>query len=212
MLVDLCSPDQGYPAATHPFALGTAGESTANVPSSQTHEQNTSAPGSISDYERRIMAFNKKWPRHVLGKGAMQSRVPSWSDPISAQNILDEDEMERNRYRSSSSRSHSRSRTSSQGQLSIPTNYEGVVSVEDGTVGDSEHRRRLFRHRARRRHSFHDPSSFNHVRVLPTERMQIDVGLCGQMLIMRRREAHLKNVLLCLQVGDDLLQYDFLYD
>jgi hypothetical protein len=167
-----------------------------NLPSNQTQERNTSAPGSISDYDRRIKAFIEKRPWPVVGKGAMQSRAPSWSDPISARNILDESEIE-HRYRSPS-----RSRTSSRGRLNLRIDREGIVmSVrhEDGATDDGEHRRRLFRHRGRRRHSFHDTLSFDHVRVLPAERMQIDVGLCGQMLIMRRREAHLENVLLCLQ-------------
>lgn len=51
-----------------------------------------------------------------------------------------------------------------------------------------------------RRRSFHDLSSLRDMRVLTPERMRIDVELCGQMLIMTRREQHLLNVLACLQV------------
>jgi len=36
--------------------------------------------------------------------------------------------------------------------------------------------------------------------VLPLERMRIDVGLSGQLLVMLRREEHLENVLACLHV------------
>jgi len=99
------------------------------------------------------------------------------------------------------SRSRSRSRASSRSRLDFRTVGEGIVIGvgEDAATGDGEHRSRLFHHRARRRHSFHDIASFEHMRVLPPARMQIDVGLCGQMLIMRRREEHLENVLLCLQ-------------
>ena len=36
------------------------------------------------------------------------------------------------------------------------------------------------------------------VSILPIDRMRIDVELCGQLLVMRRREAHLSNVAACL--------------
>jgi hypothetical protein len=38
------------------------------------------------------------------------------------------------------------------------------------------------------------------MRVLNVEQMAVDVELCGQMLIMVRREEHLQNVIACLQV------------
>ncbi|KAG9317280.1 hypothetical protein JVU11DRAFT_1475 [Chiua virens] len=50
-----------------------------------------------------------------------------------------------------------------------------------------------------RRHTFHDPSSVPHVRVLRTDWMRIDVELCGQLLAMQRREAHLEGTVKCLQ-------------
>jgi hypothetical protein len=31
--------------------------------------------------------------------------------------------------------------------------------------------------------------------------MRIDVELCGQLLVMRRRERHLENVVACLEVS-----------
>ncbi|KAJ7700120.1 hypothetical protein B0H17DRAFT_1196110 [Mycena rosella] len=53
----------------------------------------------------------------------------------------------------------------------------------------------------RRRRSWHqDPASFKDLKVLSPERMRIDVALCGQVLIMTRREEHLKDVLACIQV------------
>lgn len=50
-----------------------------------------------------------------------------------------------------------------------------------------------------RRHSFHDLESVRNTPVLRVEWMQIDVELCGQILIMRRREAHLGGVIECLE-------------
>lgn len=52
-----------------------------------------------------------------------------------------------------------------------------------------------------RRRSFHDLSSLDDVQVLSIQRMRIDVELCGQSLIMLRREEHLKNVIATLQVS-----------
>jgi len=37
------------------------------------------------------------------------------------------------------------------------------------------------------------------VRVLPIERMKIDVELCGQLLVMHRRERHLHNMINCME-------------
>ncbi|KIK97154.1 hypothetical protein PAXRUDRAFT_136907 [Paxillus rubicundulus Ve08.2h10] len=55
------------------------------------------------------------------------------------------------------------------------------------------------RGRIRRRHTFNDLRSVRDVHVLRTDRMCIDVELCGQVLIMRRREAHLEGVVKCLE-------------
>jgi hypothetical protein len=200
-------------AGAPPFMLGTADNSTANFQNNETQDQNVSAPqsipGSISDYERRVNAFNKKrpWPT----KAGRQSRAPSWSDRISARDEDDQYDV------SGRSRSHSRTRTRTRSRLNKVSFGAGGeeeeeeeeeeivgVTVSDGEqdeIEDREHRRWLFRHGgARRRHSFHDVSSFGHVRVLPTERMGIDVGLATQLLVMLRREEHLENVLACLQV------------
>jgi hypothetical protein len=39
------------------------------------------------------------------------------------------------------------------------------------------------------------------MRVLKLEQLRVDVELCGQLLIMARREEHLQNVMACLQVS-----------
>ncbi|KAG8218455.1 hypothetical protein J3R82DRAFT_4083 [Butyriboletus roseoflavus] len=53
--------------------------------------------------------------------------------------------------------------------------------------------------RRTRRHTFHDIPSVQHIPVLRTDWMRIDVELCGQILMMRRREAHLEGVVKCLE-------------
>jgi hypothetical protein len=50
------------------------------------------------------------------------------------------------------------------------------------------------------RRSFHDLETFKGVRVLSVERMLIDVEICGQLLIARRRKEHLENVAGCIKV------------
>jgi hypothetical protein len=52
-----------------------------------------------------------------------------------------------------------------------------------------------------RRHSFSAGDEFPSVRVLPVDYMRIDVELCGQLIIMRRREEHLGNLVTCLEVS-----------
>ncbi|PPQ98561.1 hypothetical protein CVT24_004052 [Panaeolus cyanescens] len=52
----------------------------------------------------------------------------------------------------------------------------------------------------KRRRSFHDLATFKDVEVLAPERMRIDVEICGQLLIMWRRETHLQNVVRCVEL------------
>lgn len=183
--------------------LGATGDSSANFTNNDTRDQNASARGSISDYDKRVNAFNKKRPLPA-GKGGWGNRVTSWSDPISARNILlDEDEVRDHDGSSSSSHSGTRARAWSRvwrDSFGADGEEVGVTVSGDEGAGDVERRRRLFRHCARRRHSFHDLSSFDYVRVLSPERMRIDVALSGQLLVMLRREEHLENVLACLEV------------
>ena len=55
-----------------------------------------------------------------------------------------------------------------------------------------------------RRRSFHDLKSLRAMPVLTAERMKIDVEIAGQVLIMARREQHLRNVVACLEVNISL--------
>ncbi|KAH0839736.1 hypothetical protein J3R83DRAFT_676 [Lanmaoa asiatica] len=48
-------------------------------------------------------------------------------------------------------------------------------------------------------HTFHDLPSVQHTPVLRTDWMRTDAELCGQILMMRRREAHLEGVVKCLE-------------
>ncbi len=51
-----------------------------------------------------------------------------------------------------------------------------------------------------RRRSFDDASGLPRSHLLPVQRMKIDVELCGQLLVMRRRQQHLESVVACLRI------------
>jgi hypothetical protein len=52
----------------------------------------------------------------------------------------------------------------------------------------------------RRRRSFVDLDDWWGMDVLSPERMRVDVEMCGQVLVMIRREEHLRNAIACLEV------------
>lgn len=55
------------------------------------------------------------------------------------------------------------------------------------------------------RRSFHDLESLRDMLVLTPEQMRIDVELCGQMLVMVRRQEHLHNITACLKAFESSL-------
>ncbi|KAI0375656.1 hypothetical protein BV20DRAFT_1117203 [Pilatotrama ljubarskyi] len=140
----------------------------------------------LSEYDRRVTEFNQKRPSTRL-----QSRITSWSDPRSARDILHEKVSKDNRVGASPL-----------GRIdSSPSPGEDDEASTPPSMNDAEklHRQRLLTSGPDRRRSFDDAPDFADSRILPVERMRIDVELCGQLLVMRRREAHLANVLACLQ-------------
>ncbi|KAF7352772.1 hypothetical protein MVEN_01243800 [Mycena venus] len=174
----------------------------------------------LEEYDRKLSAFNHKRP---WGTRLVQNRISSWSDPVSAREILDGDDSEEESAEgeegSSSVASGSgtrprRARGANTGsklaQGSVLGEEESVLYEEPsdaaGYLSDAPpvppaSRRRPVALGVRRRRSWHqDPKSFKDLKVLSPERMRIDVALCGQVLIMMRREEHLKNVLACVQV------------
>ncbi|KAJ7498897.1 hypothetical protein FB451DRAFT_1203384 [Mycena latifolia] len=166
------------------------------------------------EYDRKLSAFNHKRP---WGTRLNQTRVSSWSDPVSAREILDAEESEdsmtgeensliSDRHRRARSRTGSRlARGSALGDeeevlyvYEEPSDGAGYLS-DAAPLPPPKRRPAMFG--PRRRRSWHqDPKSFKDLKVLSLERMRIDVALCGQVLIMTRREEHLKNVLACIQV------------
>ncbi|KAI0650708.1 hypothetical protein C8Q79DRAFT_923901 [Trametes meyenii] len=137
----------------------------------------------LSDYDRRVTEFDQRRPTTKP-----QSRIISWADTRSARDMLRDPSKENRIGASPLGRTDS---TSSRGE-------DESVSVADAADAEKLHRRRLLASGADRRRSFDDAADLADSRILPIERMRIDVELCGQLLVMRRREAHLANVLACL--------------
>lgn len=139
----------------------------------------------LSEYDRRVTEFNQKRPHTKT-----QSRIISWSDTRSARGMLHENGSKEHRIGASPL-----GKTDSS---SSPAE-DDTASMEDMDDLDLLRRRRLLAAGPERRRSFDDAPDFADSHILPVERMRIDVELCGQLLVMRRREAHLANVVACLQ-------------
>ena len=142
----------------------------------------------LSEYDRRVTEFNQKRP-HTKA----QSRIISWSDTRSARGMLHE-----NRSKEQHHASGIASPLGKADSVSSPLDDDGA-SMEDSSEVEKSHRRRLLKSGPERRRSFDDAPDFANSHILPVERMRIDVELCAQLLVMRRREAHLANVAACLQ-------------
>ncbi|KAJ6613421.1 hypothetical protein B0H10DRAFT_2436451 [Mycena sp. CBHHK59/15] len=147
------------------------------------------------EYDRKLSAFNHKRP---WGNRMYQSRVSSWSDPVSAREILNRDgelsEDTTGDERSVLSDRHRRRSQLARGSV-LGDDEPEVLHEEPDEVGylsDADPSPP-----PRRRAATSGP---NDLKVLSQERMRIDVALCGQLLVMTRREEHLKNVLACLEI------------
>ncbi|OCH94087.1 hypothetical protein OBBRIDRAFT_723647 [Obba rivulosa] len=132
--------------------------------------------GDVSDYDRRVSEFDQRRPPT---KPRYQSRIISWSDPFSARGLIDDADGTR------------------VPQVLDGVDEEGNFVINEDT--DALRRQRLISSGPRRRRSFDDIAYLDESRLLSVERMRIDVELCGQILVMRRREAHLANVAACLE-------------
>ncbi|KAH9951569.1 hypothetical protein B0H21DRAFT_716557 [Amylocystis lapponica] len=138
----------------------------------------------LSDYDRRVNEFNHKRPS---ARPSNPSRITSWSDPVSARGLLGEDTLGPRRA------------TSPLGKVvDFEEEDEESESILQAERENKPHRRRINLGLHRRR-SFDDAADLKDTRILPVERMRIDVDLCGQLLVLQRREAHLANVAACLE-------------
>ncbi|KAJ7507836.1 hypothetical protein B0H11DRAFT_2218648 [Mycena galericulata] len=142
------------------------------------------------EYDRKLSAFNHKRP---WGTRLTQNRVSSWSDPVSAREIVDMNESEESMTGDGSLLSDRLRRARSPAPRPTGSVLEEEVLYEEpsdaGYLSDAapvpSPRRRLLTFGPRRRRSWHqDPASFKDLKVLTPERMRIDVQLCGQVLVI----------------------------
>ncbi|PCH41011.1 hypothetical protein WOLCODRAFT_162738 [Wolfiporia cocos MD-104 SS10] len=136
----------------------------------------------LSEYDRRVIEFNRKRPPK---RPHLQARIVSWSDPFSAQDLDEDVETE--------------GKLKARATLGVENEGEPEGLASD-TDMEGVRRRRTTIRRLRRCHSFDATSQFKDMCVLPIERMRIDVELCGELLVMMRREQHLANIAACLAV------------
>lgn len=139
--------------------------------------------GELSEYDRKVNEFNQRNPP----SRPYQSRIVSWADPQTAR---DHEEG----YRS-------RSKLSRRGVSPLGRAEQSEASGSRDTVNDLDdwmRPRRRNLQALKRRRSSDDADFLRGTRILPIDLMRIDVELCGQLFIMRRREQHLANVLACL--------------
>lgn len=141
--------------------------------------------GELSEYDRRVNEFNQRNPP---SRPYNQSRVVSWADPQTARG-RDEDLRSRSRLARRVGSPSGRAGDASEASRSKET----LIEQDEW----ARPRRRNFLVLKRRRSS-DDVDELRGTRLLPIDLMRIDVELCGQLLIMRRREQHLANVLACL--------------
>ncbi|OBZ70442.1 Protein STB6 [Grifola frondosa] len=153
----------------NPFMLGVGSFASADHSASE-----------HSDYVRRVTEFNHRRPSST---SHYQPRITSWSDPTTGRAFMEKGSSKAKR---------------------VGTSLERVdsLSAEDedsaSTIYRKERSHRQVLASQNRRHSFDSVSDLEDAPILPLERMRLDVELCGQLLVMRRREAHLANVLVCL--------------
>ncbi|KAH9938141.1 uncharacterized protein B0H18DRAFT_1099992 [Fomitopsis serialis] len=175
----------GDPDDEEPLSSGQASPSNA-VPTmlgigSYTPAQRSASQ--LSEYDRRVTEFNRKRPST---RPHYQSRIISWSDPLSAKELVDSISSDEREPHLSTLR-----RTDS------IEDDETEVTASD-TEMDTARRRRTLTFGPRRCRSFDAAADMADTRVLPLERMRVDVELCGQLLVMYRREQHLVNIAACL--------------
>ncbi|KAF9009063.1 hypothetical protein BDQ17DRAFT_1422232 [Cyathus striatus] len=150
----------------------------------------------------KLISQKRPWNRRLN-----KTRLATWSDPLSAKAEEDdagEESAEGERSdasRTANGKQREGFRFQSMLSLTSLADGEGVIHEEPAEMEEiPPPKRGPFTDGSQRRRSFHDMESFRGMHILRPEQMRIDVELCGQMLIISRREEHLRNVMECLEV------------
>lgn len=133
--------------------------------------------GELSDHFKRVAEFDQ---RRISTRPRAPVRIVSWSDPLSARDFIGGD--------------HRGGNDSLKHTVDSPIDDEAEMPVDPLHAETSP--RRLGPRRCK---SHSDITALRGAHILPLERMRIDVELCGQLLVMWRRERHLLNIVQCLE-------------
>ncbi|KAF5363541.1 hypothetical protein D9756_000366 [Leucocoprinus leucothites] len=224
---------------------GSSNADSGQVPPSKSHsvQHSTDALASVPPLQPAIELDAEKKTKVYGGLGLkagdkwegsmrpvhQQQRVSSWSDTRSAWN--DEGFWMSGNLKKSEKVKARRPRLGRASTTLDGAREEEVDVIDHVDVGGSEEDSQVPREReaesdkdgwrrvkmlGARRRSYHDLDSLRSIKVLSPERMRVDVELCAQVLIMARREEHLRNVIACLETltstlytTNSLLQNDF---
>ncbi|TDL29498.1 hypothetical protein BD410DRAFT_833795 [Rickenella mellea] len=163
-----------------PISPSTSMVGLGGIPSAQ----NSSINIESVEYERRVSKFNKARPPLASTWG---SAFTTWSDPLGTEEIYEEQEII----------------TARPGKVGESSNHPSrparTNSILDGRSSERRQLKRSIVGSLRRRHSFDDAVYFNEQDRLSVTNMAIDVELCGQYLVLRRREGHVRGLVACLQ-------------
>ncbi|KAI5124996.1 hypothetical protein M0805_007420 [Coniferiporia weirii] len=157
-------------------------------------------------YHQRLAQLNQRWPTSLTPR---RRQVVSWSDPVSAEALIQEldTDMDLRTARTAGSP------MSGLGLSSFASSREGSsVASRASSPGEGKRRIPFFL----RKKSFDDRTYVDQEDVLSVDRMQVDVELCAQCLIMHQRKFLVEAILAALQAlvqttstsNADLLRYN----
>ncbi|KAF8655267.1 hypothetical protein AX16_003168 [Volvariella volvacea WC 439] len=140
------------------------------------------------EYQRKLSVFQQVQQKHRPWLSRPNHpRISSWSDTVSAQRLEEAEQVQ--------------PCTSDGKQIFAGQRRDwafpgsGFSEKESNELPYPTPRSRRLFFGPKRRHSFHDLEPFRGIHVLNCDQMRIDVDLCGQLLVMKRREEHLCNVI-----------------
>ncbi|KAJ7591009.1 hypothetical protein C8J56DRAFT_783202 [Mycena floridula] len=183
------SPVSDDPRSTKPFSIlhPHPRQNSLQPPLAPSPKKNQNINASDPAYDKKVAEFVRKRP---WGDKFVATRVTSWSDPVSARGEAEIVEAGPS-SNGAVPKTPMVTATEDQGR-NQPRGKSQERHERETSVGPASHRLR--------RRSFHSLSQFQEVKVLSVERLRIDVELSGQLLIMWRRDEHLRNVIATLQV------------
>ncbi|KAL1722279.1 hypothetical protein EV715DRAFT_247436 [Schizophyllum commune] len=187
-------------AAVSPYS------SVLNVGHPALSRRGTTQSINIAEVSEALLGVSQRRKYPWGNRPISQTRVSSWSDPVSAKEIAFSEDESADVLDGAAAIGRKRRKPKTRlSQIALETSRESAGSSEGSGLGSEdsaspEMENRVPTRGVQRRRSFHDLESFRNMHVLTPDQMRIDVELGGHLLIMHRRQQHLQNVIACLQV------------